>query len=149
MRRFWTRTELSAAEEIAGLLRHVGWRRPAGGGTLMTESLLVLRRNRGDLDVFDQGGNRVGSARSARRSGWIQFGSSRDYEFVDAADTCVFRLQDIGSHWKGSEIKWVYELRVPNSPETTKLERIDRSTGTAAITQGRREVGWLRPFKAA
>ena len=113
----------------------------------MTESLLVLRRNGGTLDVFDQNGNRLGSARSARRSGWIQFGSGRDYEFVDAADTCVLYLRDVGSHWKGPAIKWVYELRVPHSPETTNLQRIDRSTGTASITQGESEVVWLRPLK--
>jgi hypothetical protein len=118
----------------------------------MTESLLVFRRNRGDLDVFDQKGNRLGSsraARSARRSRWIQFDSGRDHELVDAADACLLHLQDTGSHWKGRAIKWVYELKAPHSPEATKLQRIDRSTGTASITQGEREIGWLRPLRGS
>jgi hypothetical protein len=139
---------LSPAEEIAVLLGIAGIeRRPAaGGGTLMTESLLVLRRDGGDLDVLDQDGNRLGSVRWGRRFGWIQFGSSGEYEFVDAEDTCVLHVQAVGS-LKGPAIKWVYELSVPHSSEATKLQRIDRSTHAASITQGQREVGWLRPLK--
>lgn len=146
VRRFWAGpwADLSPAEEIALLLRIAGIppRPAAGGGTLMTEPLLVLRRDGGDLDVFDRYRNRLGSARWGRRFGWIQFGSSREHEFVDAEDTCVLHVQEVGP-----AITWVYELSVPHSPETTKLQRIDDSTQTASITQGQREVGWLRSLK--
>lgn len=106
----------------------------------MTESLLVLRRTGGDLDVLDQYGDRLGSASWGRRSRW------REYEYIDIEGTCVLHGQVLGS-LSGPAIKWVYELSVPHSPETTTLRRIDRSTQTASITQGQREVGWLRPVK--
>jgi len=81
----------------------------------------------------------------ARRAGGRS--QRREYEFVDAEGTCILHGQVVGS-LSGPAIKWVYELSVPHSPETTTtLRRTDRSTQTASIMQGQREVGWLRPVK--
>jgi hypothetical protein len=53
------------AKRVRGQIRaaHIFDRRLDGGGTLLTESILVLHgRRRGDLAIFDQEGNQLGAA---------------------------------------------------------------------------------------
>jgi hypothetical protein len=68
-------------------------RRLDGGGTLLTEPILVLHgRRRGDLAIFDQEGNQLGSAVRMRDStsdspgsAWIRWSGARKHKTVDEA----------------------------------------------------------------
>lgn len=129
----------SQGQEIAALLARTKIRRRgAGGGTLMSEPVVVLRgKHRSHFDLFDCSGESLGRV--------VQFGRSDAYEVRDQDHQRVLSLQEVGPSWRVLGLtKWRYELSLSDEPEVISVSRARRLTDAASITQGVLQIGLIR-----
>ena len=129
----------SQAQEIAALLARSKIRlRVGGGGTLVSEPVVVLRgRHRWHFDLFDCRGKPLGRV--------VQVGRLVAYEVRDVDEQRVLNLQDVGPGWRALGLtKWRYELSMPDEHEVISVSRVGRLTDTASITQGPLQIGTIR-----
>jgi hypothetical protein len=136
-----------SAEEVAELLTGTKVaRRSGGGGTLMTEPIVVVHgEHLGYFKLFDQDGSQLGSAVPVGRTRASASRALRTHQFRDAHDRCVFNLQDVGPRLGGWLTKWAYEISAPGGSGMISVKRVHRSTANASITEGPRQIGMMRP----
>ena len=128
----------SHAQEIAALLARTKVRLRAGGGTLASEPVVVVRgKHRSHFDLFDCRGKPLGRV--------VQAGRVDAYEVRDVDERRVLSLQDVGPSWRTLGLtKWRYELSMPDEPEAISVSRVRRFSATASITQGSLQIGIVR-----
>jgi hypothetical protein len=137
-----------SAEEVADLLTGSKVaRRSGGGGTLITEPIVVVHgEHLGYFKLFDQDGSQLGSAVPVGRTRASASRALRTHEFRDAHDRWVFNLQDVGPRLRSPGLtKWAYEISAPGGSGTIGVKRVRRLTETASITEGPRQIGMMRP----
>jgi len=137
------RRDRSTVEPVAELLSEADVdRRVSGGGTVMTEPVVVVRgRHQDDFELLDQDGRLLGSA--VRVGGMRSLDAARAYEVRDAHDRCVLNVHQAGP---SSEVwgltKWHYEVVLPGGSGAITVQKA--SPEPASISEGSRRIGTMR-----
>jgi hypothetical protein len=137
------RRHTSTADGVAQLLSTAMVDRRSGrGGTLMTEPVVVVHgRHRGDFELLDQDGGRLGSA--VRVGGMRSVDAARSYEVRDAHDRYVLHLHEAelsSAVW--GLTKWHYEVVLTG--ESGKITVQKTSPEPTSISHGPRRIGTMR-----
>jgi len=155
------RREKSTADEVEGLLAKVGTnRRAGGGGTLLTEPVIVVRgMHRDPLELLDQNGRKLGSANPRPLVDWSYEPS---YELCETDGRCVLMVRKLSRSFRGRlKGTWAYELFDPGDPRTITVScaerwrkkqdtyRIEREgfdpwPSSATVREGPHQIGLLR-----
>ena len=118
---------------------------PIGGGTLLTEPVLVFfRKDRGDVRVFDQDSKQVGSAyrfqdKAAKLSG---------YEIYGADDEVPLLVASWPAGWFRANFPATgpdYTVSDREGVEMATLAKRATNTSTLSVMVGGQNVGYLSP----
>jgi hypothetical protein len=144
----------SPAEDVERLLAKVEvGRRAEGGGTLLTEPVIVARGTSHEhLELLDQHGRQLGVADLVRPAGglWLALlgrsSSPTSYELCDADGRSVLIVREVKlSVSERFRRGWTCEVLQPGEFATITVSRVGRwSSRSYSIAEGPRQIGLLR-----